>query len=193
MNIICKLFGHKWNQCKCNRCNQIRYGYGHDFKPVSGKCYDVCTVCGEKNNKTHKFMSVSGKCHDVCAVCGEEDIEAHHVFEPVSGECYGVCSVCGEKSREEHDYKNGKCERCGNQTKAVVQNSDGKYCCCFCGMDVLPIAEKYSMQKEEDEVRRQYPGQSVMWSPAYGHEYRYIRNNKITCSCGKTLNPYKDD
>lgn len=48
MSVICALFGHKWNGCKCERCTKIR-DEQHDWSLCK------CTLCG----KTQSLDSIS--------------------------------------------------------------------------------------------------------------------------------------
>ena len=48
MSVICTLFGHKWNGCKCERCTKIR-----DEQHNWSQC--KCTMCG----KTQSIDSIS--------------------------------------------------------------------------------------------------------------------------------------
>ena len=63
MGLVCTLFGHQWNHCKCIRCGEIR-------KPARGEpdphdwngC--VCRVCGQKRDEGHRYKN------GVCGICG---------------------------------------------------------------------------------------------------------------------------
>jgi len=90
-----------------------------------------------------------------------------------------------------HKWEENICELCGKGR--VCKDSEDNYHCPLCEKDVLQIAYEASMEEQEAEIQKQYPGQSVMWSPPGGHEYDYIRKNKINCSCGKVLEPYHED
>ena len=82
-------FGHKWEGCTCKKCGKTR-------------------------NVEHDFVRVDGKCQEKCARCGKTR-PMDHVFKPVPDKCFDRCERCGEL-REKHSYKDGFCERCGQQS-----------------------------------------------------------------------------
>ena len=58
MNIKC-LFGHKWNGCKCERCDTKR-NKKHKWILLEDKCIFKCVICGQERNDVHKWNG--GKC-----------------------------------------------------------------------------------------------------------------------------------
>jgi len=56
------LFGHKWDGCKCKKCNAVR-DEEHQF--IRNGCYDVCSVCGSKSMQATYHQVENG----ICTVC----------------------------------------------------------------------------------------------------------------------------
>ena len=107
MGLVCKIGGHKWKHCKCERCGERR-GTDHNWQGSKiEKCLQTCSVCGEKQN-THDWNGC------VCTKCKEQRDEGHNW-----NGC--ICSGCGKKLHEEsekHKYVSAdnlkeKCEICG--------------------------------------------------------------------------------
>ena len=65
--MVC-LFGHKWNGCKCEKCNKTREE-GHLFQKTN-ECLSICIVCG-RISSNHKMKSGSMKSQK-CIKCDEE-------------------------------------------------------------------------------------------------------------------------
>lgn len=111
-------FGHKWNGCKCERCNMVR-DEQHDWDLCKGKCkrchkvcdeehdWDGCKClrCGKKRDKQHSWNGCR------CSVCLKENIDAH-----VWDNC--VCARCGKL--REHTWQNGICSRCGTTEEELA-------------------------------------------------------------------------
>lgn len=71
MKVICKIIGHKWNGCMCERCEEKR-DQEHRFALCSGQCtrcgkmgprehdWDGCTCaqCGYTRNKEHRYAII---------------------------------------------------------------------------------------------------------------------------------------
>lgn len=131
MKIMCKITGHKWSGCKCERCGAQR-DEGHNFGPPSsrkGKCASQCSICGEYRLKDHDYQPVPGQCLKVCSACGQEDAlqNAQHNYQAVPGKCVKVCAVCGREDapqNAQHKYQSvpGKCVEvcsvCGREAGA---------------------------------------------------------------------------
>ena len=103
MNIICKLFGHKWNGCRCRRCGVTRE-IGHRFGYKNGE-YHICVVCRKK--MPHSLEGC------VCKICGG----TVHEFDRD-----GFCVRCGQ-GREIGRYdgcrmvlRKKHCSRCEKET-----------------------------------------------------------------------------
>ena len=63
MGFTCKIFGHKWNGCKCERCGKIR-GEQHDWE----KC--ICKRCGTIRDTEHNYKPMKHQFRERCSVCG---------------------------------------------------------------------------------------------------------------------------
>ena len=59
MGLTCKLFGHKWTGCKCERCGATRDA-GHFWNGCT------CARCGKVRDELHDWHA--GKCRR----CGKE-------------------------------------------------------------------------------------------------------------------------
>ena len=70
MGFTCKIFGHKWNGCKCIKCG-VRRDEGHNYLIAEGKCVEKCSICGKERTIEHEWNG--GKCKR-CGV--NEQIEA---------------------------------------------------------------------------------------------------------------------
>jgi hypothetical protein len=117
MNLKC-LFGHKWNDCKCERCGETR-DEEHKWIILKGKCIEKCSMCGKERGIEHKWN------HCKCEICGTtRDEEHNYVF--INETCIVKCSICG-KEREMHTYNfrglGYKCTKCGalKQFKSVEE------------------------------------------------------------------------
>jgi len=66
MGFTCKIFGHKWNCCKCERCGAIR-DVGHKWSICEGKCIEKCEICGKEQKIEHTWNGCK------CSRCGEVD------------------------------------------------------------------------------------------------------------------------
>ena len=64
MGIICKLFGHKWNGCKCERCGDTR-NEGQDFSFLEDKGIEKSSICGEERNMENPTGLVKRLVHHV--------------------------------------------------------------------------------------------------------------------------------
>jgi len=80
MAMFCAFGIHKWQGCKCLRCNRTRDE--RDEQHSWNGC--VCTICGKKRNDAHAWNGC------VCTICGEKRNEAH-----AWNGC--VCTICGCK------------------------------------------------------------------------------------------------
>gem|GEM_PF-4807029 len=124
MELICRIIGHDWNGCICQRCGQKR-DEGHDWNGCT------CLKCGKNSGANHLFVSLPDKCETVCSICGEIGISQHemhgctcvkcgysnnrnHIYINVPGKCETVCSICGKAGqRKQHDWVGDKCAKCG--------------------------------------------------------------------------------
>ena len=91
MGFTCKIFGHKWNGCKCERCGTIREDR-HNWSIIEGKCIEKCSVCGKERNIEHKWSILKGKCIEKCSICGKER-SIEHKWSLVDGK--EKCLKCG--------------------------------------------------------------------------------------------------
>lgn len=63
MNWKC-LFGHQWNDCKCQRCGAIR-DEGHKWVLLDNKCTEKCSFCGKERSIEHQWNGKN------CERCGK--------------------------------------------------------------------------------------------------------------------------
>ncbi len=84
MNLLCKLRGHKWDGCKCTRCNETRDAM-HEFEPLKNQCIKRCTKCGK-------------------------EVKILHTWEKDG--CMYRCKVCGT-TKTNHQWKSHRCAECG--------------------------------------------------------------------------------
>jgi DNA-directed RNA polymerase subunit RPC12/RpoP len=107
MSITCKLFGHKWNGCKCERCDETR-DVGHNFIIIGDKCIEKCVICDKKHNIEHEWDGCK------CQHCGlTRDVS--HRFEPLINVCKQKCVVCGKEQDMLHDWHGVICDHCGEK------------------------------------------------------------------------------
>lgn len=138
--ILCRLFGHKYNGCRCQRCGSTREE-GHTFRGCK------CAVCGKVREEGHTFRicncyactmesatlepdrraakychrisclrnrdSYKKECLHICTQCGTVLFTAHKMV-PVPGKCYSKCTVCGYCSNPKHSWEGCRCTRCGD-------------------------------------------------------------------------------
>lgn len=121
MSFLCKIFGHKWDNGRCERCSA--YHQDHEWTSTNG-CMEKCGICGvtrdigcdwdgckcrrckKTRNEGHQWRNEEGTCIEKCIVCGKE--RAAHDFQLVEirnnyriekcsrcGEMQVICSRCG--------------------------------------------------------------------------------------------------
>ena len=100
MNMLCKVFGHKWEHCKCSRCGEKR-----DKDHAWDGC--VCSVCRKERDEGHIFDLVPGSYHR--EIYGNlSALSTTHQFK---------CRKCGQLKNEEHKWIGKgcmtKCAICG--------------------------------------------------------------------------------
>ena len=81
MSLMCKLLGHKWNGCKCERCDEIRDEH-HNWD----LCYGKCFRCGATQPEQHEWNGC------ICSRCNEEN----HDWEKHRWKDGCKCERCGE-------------------------------------------------------------------------------------------------
>ena len=128
MGFICKIFGHKWNGCKCVKCGTTRDD-GHNWLIVKGKCIEKCSICGKERSVEHKWNGCR------CERCGTIRDEQHDWDL-----CKGKCKRCSKTQPEQHIWDGCKCSRCGK-----VRDEGHKYLptkskcieeCSICGKEI---------------------------------------------------------
>ena len=63
MSLACKVSGHKWVGCKCERCGATR-DKEHKWHVLEGKCEAVCQICGKTRSIDHEWNGYQ------CKRCG---------------------------------------------------------------------------------------------------------------------------
>ena len=84
MSCLCKLSGHRWADCKCVRCGEVR-DEAHDWNGCT------CKVCGKTRDREHRFRG--GRCE----VCGKT-LNAARMAEDIRGR-YAEWKVENRRSR----------------------------------------------------------------------------------------------
>ncbi len=104
MKMLCKVFGHKWNHCKCSRCGAER-----DEAHVWDGC--VCSVCGKTRGEGHSYEPVPKGYFEVTLgpnYTSRSELNSYHRLK---------CSKCGAEKREDHTWTGKgcatKCAVCG--------------------------------------------------------------------------------
>lgn len=82
MGLICLIAGHSWENGRCRRCGVVHTKHQWErMAPKSyqtfSKCLHRCTVC-EKREVIHKWKPVDGRCFEICTLCGEGRYLPHH-------------------------------------------------------------------------------------------------------------------
>ena len=108
MGLICKLFGHHYEGCRCTRCGQTR-NEGHQWVEAVDRCEHTCALCGITEQVPCEWY------HCRCKRCGLQRDE-HHLWLKKS-KCEQVCRLCGAE-RETHDWRHvdrgvDRCATCG--------------------------------------------------------------------------------
>ena len=93
MGLACGLLGHKWSNCRCQRCG-LRRTVNHQWNGCR------CALCGWRRDSDHIWDGC------VCSVCGKKRDEGH-----AWRGC--KCDRCGMTRDEGHDWLGCKCKRCG--------------------------------------------------------------------------------
>jgi hypothetical protein len=86
-----------------------------------------------------------------------------------------------------HKWSDGVCENCGAKTDAIIKKNE-IFCCPFCGRDLRPVIDEEAKPVYEVFARMGSFGSSVTMDTARN---QFIYEQGITCSCGKSLKPYK--
>ena len=112
MSFWCKILGHQWNACRCQRCG-AEGERRHRFVPTEGQCIQICEVCGKEEEIPHSWN------HCACNRCGEVRDEDHDWMGLT--ECEQVCRICG-KQQTHHQWKPvergvDRCRYCGKTHK----------------------------------------------------------------------------
>ncbi|MDR0652116.1 MAG: hypothetical protein LBG12_02300 [Synergistaceae bacterium] len=114
MRFSCKIFGHKWNGCKCEHCGETR-DEQHDWDGCK------CSRCGKARDKQHNYvlaLSNDGFCEEVCTQCGKKKRNKHIS----NGKNCSKCPICGRAiGGEVHDWDGDKCRRCGINRKELEE------------------------------------------------------------------------
>ncbi len=142
MNLICKLFGHKWSGCTCTRCKSTRdlyhrWFYGNLACSLCGKIHEhnwdgcVCKICGAKRDEGHDWDGCR------CKKCHVQRDEGHDWNGCRCKKCYKMLEK-PQHSWKQYNFHDtitvyGKqtveCKNCGT---SVDFDSAGTYCpICF--------------------------------------------------------------
>ncbi len=105
--LLCRVFGHKWEWCKCKRCGTLKFE-NHKW---DDRC--VCSICGRTRDQGHNWYYCK------CKICGMKRDEGHKWDD----RC--VCSVCGKKRDQNHSWDYCRCRVCGQ-----TRNTDHKWSLC---------------------------------------------------------------
>lgn len=92
MNLICKIFDHKWRGCMCIRCKEKRDMYHQWYYGQA-----ACQTCGKLHE--HEWD------HCVCKICRMKRDEDHDWDG-----C--TCRKCGAVRDEGHDWNSCRCNKC---------------------------------------------------------------------------------
>ena len=94
MSLACKIIGHKWDGCTCQRCGALR-DEEHDWNSCT------CRKCGKVRDEEqyHSYWMMRQVSE------GPENIR-------LAGDSC-TCSVCHQVRNAHHRYRNGRCEICG--------------------------------------------------------------------------------
>ena len=116
MGFLCKLFGHRYEHCRCTRCGAQR-DEGHVWVEAEGKCEHTCEICGKTESVPHDWF------HCRCKRC-EEQRDEHHLWLK-HGKCEQVCRICGEE-RQTHDWRHAdrgldRCAACGKTHRLTAE------------------------------------------------------------------------
>lgn len=108
MGLICKLLGHRFDQCRCSRCGAQR-DTGHRWVLADGACKRTCSICGKEETIPHDWFLCR------CERCGE--LRDEHHFWLAKSQCEQVCRICGAE-RETHAWQHvdrgvDRCAVCG--------------------------------------------------------------------------------
>jgi len=207
MGFTCKIFGHKWNGCKCERCGTTR-DEGHNWVIVEGKCIEKCSVCGKERNIEHKWngckcercgnvrneydrhnwVIVEGKCVKVCSICGREDFQynAHHSLQAVPNKCQEKCTICGFTKDIEHQWANGICVRCG----ADINKGNSKISTPPLIWEVLEgnLEKVQTLLKGGAKVDVFYEETPLMAAARKGYDEKHIEIVKLLLAHGANVN-----
>jgi len=119
----CLIF-HKWNGCKCSKCNEIR-NEGHEWNGCK------CTVCGRKRTEGHLMNGC------VCTICG---YQSHQFNSKAKKMSMCICINCG---KEEH-YISGttcSCKWCGTTLHSWEKIADGHLQCRRCRKIIREVVD----------------------------------------------------
>ena len=183
MGFTCKIFGHKWNGCKCERCGTSR-DERHNWNGCKcERCGAIrkeghnwngckCEQCGAMRKEGHNYVLLDN-CTEKCSICGK--VYEKHKWVLLENNCIEKCFICGEVHILEHKWNRCKCEHCGAIRDKEHKWNNGK--CSHCGS----IDEKTAI-KELLAIFPRYPLDYA------GHETFDNKHKKEICAIGEALN-----
>ena len=119
-NLWCRVLGHKWHHCACERCGEKRDAE-HDWDGCQ------CAVCGKTRDEDHDLDETC-----TCRKCGK----VRHDWDGCR------CSRCGVVQDYGHDWHGCTCRQCGQVRNEghnwVKDENDGhRVVCSICGQTMV--------------------------------------------------------
>lgn len=114
MKFACKIAGHRWSGCRCNRCGETR-DEGHDWQPANGKCAELCSICGKQRDLPHRWDGCR------CERCGALRGEGHR-WIPVDMHTER-CTVCGGTRPSEYARQEAAVDDILSKSSGLYDNS----------------------------------------------------------------------
>ena len=130
MNLFCRIKGHKWDGCRCRRCEEIR-NEGHDFRYYKGL---VCVKCG----------GIRRSEADKCICCGKPLNGNRAMDVPVA-----VCVECRSAARPNHTHLVLHLR----EDNIRPYETDNYYVCLNCGMETVLCSEGKSSYSDYEKKK----------------------------------------
>lgn len=126
--IICRIIGHRWNHCKCERCGTVQ-----NANHMWSGCR--CSVCYSVRDQEHQWMGCQ------CKICHKTRNE-EHLFVYANG---------NGGNAEQHRLSCKRCYAMKNEAHQWYINKNGNKRCSICGytIDVCPKCGSFDTQNQE--------------------------------------------
>lgn len=126
---ICRIIGHRWNHCKCERCGTVQ-----NANHMWNSCR--CSVCYSVRDQEHQWMGCQ------CKICRKTRNE-EHLFVYANG---------NGSNAEQHRLSCKRCHATKNEAHQWDIDEDGDKRCSICGYTIHVCPECGSFDTQNQEI-----------------------------------------